>query len=197
MPRKYELKKRAERQEDTRRRIVQAAVDLHGTIGPARTTVSAIAERAGVQRHTYYRYFPDDRALGMACSGLHMEQNPVPDPEPWREIADPADRLAQGLGELYAWYERTEQMLTNVTRDAETDPVMAEVSALRFGPPLQAMAEVLSKGLVEGRYRRRAQAALMLALDFRTWRSLARDSGLSRKDAVATMVRAVRCAGSH
>jgi hypothetical protein len=125
-----------------------------------------------------------------------MEQNPVPDPEPWREIADPADRLARGLGELYAWYERNEQMLTNVTRDAETDPVMAEVTALRFGPPLQAMAEVLSKGLVEGRHRRRAQAALMLALDFRTWRSLARDSGLSRKDAVATMVRAVRCAGS-
>src|SRR5689334_1356859 len=138
MARTYQLKKRAERQEETRRRIVQAAVDLHGTIGPARTTVSAIAERAGVQRHTYYRYFPDDRTLGMACSGLHMEQNPVPDPEPWREIADPADRLAHGLSELYAWYERTEQMLTNVTRDAETDPVMAEVSALRFGPPLQA-----------------------------------------------------------
>ena len=93
--RKYELKKRAERQEETRRRIVEAAVDLHGTIGPARTSVSAIAERAGVQRHTYYRHFPDERTLGMACSGLHFERNPLPDPEPWREIERPRGAAAR------------------------------------------------------------------------------------------------------
>jgi AcrR family transcriptional regulator len=195
--RKYELKRRAERQAETRARIVEAAVDLHRTIGPARTTVSAIAERAGVQRHTYYRYFPDDRTLGMACSGLHMAQNPLPDPEPWRAIADPAKRLAHSLGELYAYFERNESMLTNVTRDSETDPVLAEISQLRFGPSLEVIAETLAKGLVSGRGRRRQLAALNLALDFRTWRSLVRDSGLSRKEAVATMAAAVRCAGSN
>jgi AcrR family transcriptional regulator len=195
--RKYELKKRAERQAETRARIVEAAVDLHQTIGPARTSVSAIAERAGVQRHTYYRYFPDDRALGMACSGLYIAQNPLPDPEPWRAIADSAERLARGLDELYAYYERNESMLTNVTRDSETDPVIAEISQLRFGPSLEAIAKTLAKGLVSGRGRRRQLAALKLALDFRTWRSLVRDSGLSRKEAVATMAAAVRCAGSH
>jgi AcrR family transcriptional regulator len=195
--RKYELKKRAERQEATRARIVQAAVDLHRTIGPARTSVSAIAERAGVQRHTYYRYFPDDRALGMACSGLYMAQNPLPDPEPWRAIADPAQRLTRGLDELYAYFERNESMLTNVTRDSEIDPVFAEISQLRFGPSLEAIAETLAKDLVAGRARRRQFAALRLALEFRTWRSLVRDSGLSRKDAVATMAASVRCAGSH
>jgi AcrR family transcriptional regulator len=196
-PRKYELKKRAERQEETRRRIVQAAVDLHGTIGPVRTSVSAIAERAGVQRHTYYRYFPDERTLGLACSGLYMQQNPMPDPAPWGAIADPQERLVRGLEEVYAYFEHNEAMFSNVIRDAELDPVVAEVSAIRFGPSVAAIAESLGKGVVVGRHRRRRQAMLALALDFRTWRSLVRDSGLTRKDAAAAMAAAVHCAGSH
>src|ERR1700704_615036 len=102
--RKYELRKRAERQEETRRRIVEAAIELHGTVGPARTSVSAIAARAGVQRHTYYRHFPDERSLGLACSGLYMERNPLPDPAPWRAIRDPEKRLRRCLGDLYAYY---------------------------------------------------------------------------------------------
>src|SRR3954452_12985814 len=119
MARKYELKKRAERQDETRIRIVEAAIDLHTTIGPVRTSVSAIAERAGVQRHTYYRYFPDERSLGLACSGLYAQRNPLPDPGPWREIRDPGERLRRGLEELYEYYERNEPMLSNITRDAE------------------------------------------------------------------------------
>jgi AcrR family transcriptional regulator len=189
MARPYQLKKRAERQEETRRRIVEAAIALHGTIGPARTTVSAIAERAGVQRHTYYRYFPDERSLGLACSGLHLERNPPPDPEPWREISDPVQRLRHGLGELYAFYERNEQMLSNVMRDAEVDPIMAEITAMRFGPPLAAIRSVLANGSRS----KRAAALLDVALSFATWRTL-HGGGLSRKQAVETMVAAVRCA---
>jgi AcrR family transcriptional regulator len=194
MSRKYELKKRAERQEETRRRIVQAAVDLHGTIGPARTTVSAIAERAGVQRHTYYRYFSDERSLGLACSGLHLQQNPFPDSERWRTIADPRGRLRHGLGELYAYYERNEPMFSNVIRDAELDPVIAEINAIRFGPSLGATFEILAKGLAKGRNRKRRLALLSLALDFKTWRSLAVDGGLDSKEAAATMAAAIQCA---
>jgi AcrR family transcriptional regulator len=189
MARSYQLKKRAERQEETRRRIVQAAVDLHGTVGPARTTVSAIADRAGVQRHTYYRYFPDERSLVLACSGLHMEQNPFPDPEPWREIQDPVKRLRRGLGELYAYYERNEPMLSNVTRDMEVDPVVAEITAMRFGPQLAAVREVLANGTRS----KRAVALLDVALAFATWRTL-HGGGLSHKQAVETMVAAVGCA---
>jgi AcrR family transcriptional regulator len=80
MSRTYTLKRRAERQAETRRRIVEAAVDLHSSIGPARTTVSMIAERAGVQRHTFYAHFPDERSLFLACSGLTLERDPLPDP---------------------------------------------------------------------------------------------------------------------
>jgi AcrR family transcriptional regulator len=190
MSRKYELKKRAERQEETRRRIVEAAVDLHGTIGPARTSVSAIAERAGVQRHTYYRYFPDDRSLGLACSGLHLEQNPLPDPEPWRAIADSDQRLRRGLDELYAYFERNESMLANVTRDAQVDPLTAEIVELRFGPKLAAIKRVLANG----RRSKRALALLDVAIAFHTWQTLTRDNGLSRAEAVQAMVAGVRCA---
>jgi AcrR family transcriptional regulator len=192
MGRKYELKKRAERQQETRRRIVEAAVELHGTIGPARTTVSAIAERAGVQRHTYYRHFPDERSLGLACSGLYMRTNPMPDPEPWREIDDLEQRLRHGLGALYAYYERNEPMLSNVTRDAELDPVVAEIGRMRMDPPLGAIRAVLANG----RRSKRLLALLDVALAFSTWRTLVRDSGLSRKEAVETMVAAIRCVRS-
>jgi AcrR family transcriptional regulator len=192
MGRKYELKKRAEHQAETRRRIVEAAVDLHGTIGPARTTVSAVAERAGVQRHTYYRHFPDERSLVLACSGLYMETNPMPDPEPWREIDDLEHRLRHGLGELYAYYERNEPMLSNVIRDAELDPVFAEIGRMRIGPPLGAIRAVLANG----RRSKRLLALLDVALAFSTWRTLVRDSGLSHKEAVETMVAAIRCVRS-
>src|SRR5881392_2855080 len=104
--RKYELRRRAERQEETRRRIVEAAIELHRTKGPARTTLSDVARLAGVERHTLYRHFPDERALGLACSGHYTELNPPPDAEPWTAIVEPAARLRHGLGELYAYFER-------------------------------------------------------------------------------------------
>jgi AcrR family transcriptional regulator len=190
MARKYKLKQRAERQEETRRRIAQAALELHGSIGPERTTVSAIAERAGVQRHTYYRHFPDERSLGMACSGLHMERDPLPDPDPWRSVADPAARLRRGLGELYRYFERNESLLENVIRDSEIDPITREVTELRLGAPLRAIRDALAEVLPR---RRTATAALDLALDFHTWRLLVRRSGLKTPQAVDLMVTTLLC----
>jgi AcrR family transcriptional regulator len=189
MGRKYELKERAKRQDETRRRIVEAAVELHGTIGPLATTVSAIAERAGVQRHTYYRHFPDERSLGLACSGLYAEQNPLPDPEPWRALADPKRRLRRGLGELYEYFERNERMLANVNRDGELDPLTRELSELRFGPGLAAIRGVLAEALPRGRD---ADLSLDLALDFNTWRLLARN-GSSSSRAAELMASVVTC----
>ena len=101
MPRTYTLRKRAESQAETRRRIVEAAVELHGSIGPARATLSMIAERAGVQRHTLYAHFPDERSLFMACSELHLERVPPPDAAPWRSIEDRQERLRVGLAAIY------------------------------------------------------------------------------------------------
>ena len=83
MARPYQLKRRAERQEMTRRRIIEAAIELHQTIGPAATTVSEIAERAQVGRVTVYRHFPDELTLARACSGLYFTRHPAPDPDRW------------------------------------------------------------------------------------------------------------------
>jgi AcrR family transcriptional regulator len=191
--RKYELKQRAERQEATRRRIAEAALELHGTIGPARTTVSAIAGRAGVQRHTFYRHFPDERSLYLACSGLYVEQDPPPDPEPWLAIDDPAERVRAALSELYAYYGRNESLLSCVSRDAAIMPVVAEVVELRFGSWRDGVRDVLLEPF-PGPARRLA-GALELALDFQTWWCLAR-SGLTREEVVETMVAAVVCQGA-
>src|SRR5581483_5957031 len=121
MTRTYTLKKRAEQQAETRRRIVEAAVELHTRVGPAATTFSMVAEKAGVQRHTLYAHFPDERSLIMACSGHVQEQSPPPDGSTWRTIKDRRERLETGLREIYQWYADHAQLLANVLRDAEHD----------------------------------------------------------------------------
>jgi AcrR family transcriptional regulator len=189
--RTYTLKRRAEQQAETRQRIIEAAVELHSTIGPAATTVSMMAERAGVQRHTFYAHFPDERSLLMACSGLAAERDPLPATDPWRAITDPAQRLAAGLRPIYDWYERNAQRTACVLRDAEHHPLVKEVGQLRFGVPMSAYTQELGAGLDA-----RQRAMLRLATTFFTWRTLARDAGLSQHAAVDTMVRAILCAGA-
>ena len=178
--RRYELRKRADAMEATRRRITEAAIELHGSVGPARTTITAIAERAGVQRQTVYRHFPSDDDLFAACSRHFYEGDRWPDPARWRAIDDPAERLAAALDELYAYYERTESMWTNVLRDETLVPSVA--SALtEFWAYLDAAADALAAGWsARGGRRRVLEAAARHAVDFRTWRSLARDGGVSR-----------------
>ena len=196
MARKYELKKRAERQLETRQRIAEAALALHIERGPLHTTISAIADRAGVQRHTVYSHFPDDLSLGMACSGLFAERNPTPDADALQTISEPEERLRAGLTDLYRWFEDGEELLAHLARDIADDPVSQEVFELRSGSQLRALHAALADGVVSGRGHARARtaAALDLALDFHTWRSLTRRSGLSRDQAVALMVRAISCA---
>ena len=186
MARTYTLKRRAEQQAQTRLRIVEAAVKLHGTVGPALTTISMVAEEAGVQRHTLYAHFPDERSLLMACSGLAVERDPMPEAAPWRSIADRGERLKVGLGAIYAWYERNAGLLACVLRDVEHHALVKEVSDLRYGPYFAAYHDVLGTKL-----NARQRAMLQLALSFFTWRSLSRESGLSRNAAVAAMVAAI------
>jgi AcrR family transcriptional regulator len=186
MARKYELKRRAERQAATRRTIVEAAIELHRTKGPARTTLSDIARLAGVQRHTLYRYFPDERAMFAACSGQYVELNPPPDPAPWRTIEDRAVRLRTGLSELYEFYERTCDMLDCVLRDAEVHELTRETVEASSGAAMASVRDALGDGLAGDR----RTAALDLALDFRAWQRL-RAAGLTNAEAAETMVRAI------
>jgi AcrR family transcriptional regulator len=180
--RKYELKKRAEQMGETRLRITEAAIDLHGTVGPSRTTLSAVAERAGVERRTLYRHFPTEADLFAACSSHYFAANPWPDPGNWRTIRDPQERLERALDELYAYYERTEPMFGNVLRDAEVLGFARDAVA-----PLEAYLEEAAGILVAGRQargRRRQllKGALRHVVDFSTWRSLSAN-GIGRSDA--------------
>ena len=190
MTRGYTLGRRAEQQAETRLRIVEAAVGLHGQLGPAHTTLSMVAERAGVQRHTLYAHFPDERSLLMACSGLTMERDPLPDASAWRSIPGRNERLCSGLAALYAWYERNADLAGCVLRDAEFHVLTREISELRWGPFMAAYEEVLGAKL-----NARQRAMLRLALSYLTWRSLARDGGLKSAAAARAMARAIEGAG--
>ena len=185
MARPYELKRRAERQDETRQRIVEAAIELHQTIGPAATTVSEIAERAGVGRVTVYRHFPDEATLARACSGRYFERHPFPDPESWKAIPDPVERLRTGLEEAYAYHRSTEAMMAHVLADARDHPVVAPYHA-----HWERGADVLaSPWRVRGRRRTLLRAALALALSFDTWRTLVREQELTDDQAVELMLR--------
>jgi len=140
--RPYRLTRRAERQQETRRRIVEAAVELHSKLGPARTSVAQIAERAGVQRHTYYAHFPDERSLALACSGLAMEYDPLPDVAALRTLPAGRERVKAGLELFYRWYERNREMAACVMRDAEYHDLTREIAELRMGPTFAAAADL-------------------------------------------------------
>ena len=193
MTRKYEMKRRVRRQEETRRRIVEATVELHETVGMARTTISAIAEKAGVQRLTVYRHFPDERALFSACSGHWSAVNPPPDPASWTQIPDPEERLRVALAEVYAYHSRTEPMIGNVIRDSQVHPLTREMAEPYF-EHWERMRYVLVTGWGVGDERLALLlAALGHALDFQTWRSLVRERGLEDEQAIEVMVGMVRC----
>jgi len=181
--RKYELKKRAEEMAETHLRITEAAIELHATVGPSRTTMSAVAKRAGVERRTLYRHFPTEADLFAACSTHYFAANPWPDLESWRAIGDPQQRLERALDELYAYYERTEPMLSKVLRDAElVDSARDAVAPLRMY--LEEAAELLTTGRrLRGRRRQLLGGALRHALAFSTWRSLS-TNGIGRSEAV-------------
>lgn len=186
MARTYTLRRRAESRAQTRQKIVEAAVGLHSTVGPAATTFSMIAEKAGVQRHTLYAHFPDERAMLMACSAHVAEREPLPDAVPWRAIAGRRERLHAGLTALYAWFERNAQLAACVLRDAEHHPATREIIRLRMGPYFTDYREVLGAKL-----NRRQRAMLSLALSLHTWRTLTRDGGLKTSAAVDVMVEAI------
>jgi AcrR family transcriptional regulator len=195
--RRYRKRRRAELEAETRRRITEAAVKLHGTIGPARTTVKALAEEAGVQRATVYRHFPDEETLFLACSAHWASLNPPPDPTRWETIADPDERLRAALAALYEWYEWAQPMLDNTSRDAALVPAMGparEVSQRRA----ETLHGVLMRGRRErGRRRSRVAAAIGHAIGFGTWRSLVREQGLAEAEAVELMARLVAAAGAR
>jgi AcrR family transcriptional regulator len=195
-PRTYELKRRAERQEETRRRIVDAAVELHTTLGPSRTTVQAIAERAGVTRPTVYAHFPDERSLFQACSGHVRETVPPPDPSAWGAIADPEERLRVALRTLYAYYERLETLFENVERDAVVMPIIAELRGHRLRY-LEGVRELLLEAWrARGRTRARLRRSIGHALEFRTWQSLVRRQGCSTGEAIELMLALTRSAAA-
>jgi AcrR family transcriptional regulator len=190
MTRTYTMKRRAEKQADTRRRIVEAAVDLHSSVGPALTNTSMVAERAGVQRHTLYAHFPDERSLHLACSGLVAERDPLPDAKLWRGIPDRRERLRVGLQAIYNWYGRNESLAACVLRDGEHHALTKEMIELRIEPHMRAYREVLGAALSTNQ-----QAMLQLMLSFFTWRTLVRERGLEQGAAVTAAVHAIDGAG--
>jgi AcrR family transcriptional regulator len=171
-------------------------MELHGSIGPARTTISAVAERAGVQRATVYRHFPNEEALFGACSAHWTELHPPPDVGAWAGIADRDERLRAALEQIYAWYGSDAQMFVNTRRDAALVPAMAApVKAGRDA--MEDMIGALMKGRPErGHRRRRVQGAIRHATAFGTWYSLTREGGLSDAEAIEVMAAATAAAGS-
>lgn len=195
--RRYRKRRRAEQEDETRRRITEATVDLHGSVGPARTTVSAVAKRAGVQRATVYRHFPDEQALFTACSSHWLARHPLPDLAAWTGIENPDERLETALREMYAWFERGEPMLERTTRDAALVPAL-QSSMEALASWFAIATDAIAAGRPErGARRRRSRSAIGHALSFGTWRSLTREQDMSEDEAIALMLGLVATAAGR
>lgn len=193
--RRYRMKRRAAAEELTRLRITESTVELHATLGPARTSVSAVARHAGVRRSTVYRHFPDEYSLMSACTTHWTTANPFPDINCWAEVDDPAVRLMRALGQLYAHYRRTERMMNNVLRDEAAMPIVKRLLG-GYRNYLNAARDALMVGRgVRGPARRLVLAVIGHALTFATWRSLVLDQGLTDAQAAGLMCRLVADAG--
>ena len=189
--RHYTMRRRAEHEAETRRRITESAVELHEELGPARTSISAIADRAGVRRSTVYRHFPDEEALFAACSAHWRAANPPPDPALWSSIADMHERTQTAIRSLYEFYDATEAMYTSLLRDEPLVPAV-EKRLRDFYRYLRSIQDDLATGRgVRGRRARHTRSAIGHALAFPTWRQLTRDEGLSNEEAAGLMARFV------
>ena len=185
--RPYRMQRRAELQERTRRRITESAVELHGTVGPAWTSISAVASHAGVRRSTVYRHFPDEAALFDACAAHWMSANPPPDLGAWAGIADPDERLRFALVDLHGYYRRTEGMLDNLFRDEPVAPLVAERFAAFRSYLVAARETLMQDRRLRGRAAHRTRGALGHAIAFSTWKSLVREQELSDADGVTLL----------
>ena len=187
-PRSYRMQRRADSQEQTRLRITESAVALHGTLGPSRTTISAVAAHAGVRRSTVYRHFPDEAALFDACTAHWAAANPPPDLGAWLLLKDPDERLLRGLDELFGFYRQTAPMLENLFRDESTVPLVQERFAA-FRGYFEAARDTLMKGRnLRGSRRRRTRAAIGHAIAFTTWNSLAQNGQLTDTEAATLLL---------
>jgi AcrR family transcriptional regulator len=195
--RPYRMKRRAELEEQTRRRITESAIELHGTLGPSRTSMSAVARHAGVRRSTLYHHFPDELAVFAACTAHWTALNPAPELERWAAIDDPDERLPSALEELYSYYGRTHGMLSNIMRD---EPTMPNVKLMfrGFRDYIALAVDTLIAGRrARGRAGQRVRAAIGHAVAFPTRTSLVRDQGLDDRQAVDLMCRLVAAAADE
>jgi AcrR family transcriptional regulator len=181
--RPYRQVRRAERYEQVHHALARAAFELHETVGPAQTTISAIAERAGVQRLTVYRHFANEEAVFAACTAVSFAEVPPPDPDLWKAIADPEARLRAAIREMYEYYRKKARLLANLERDAELPAVAAALDRRRH--MLGRAVDILEQGLQARSAigRRLRRAVLGHVLEFSTWRSLTAEQALSQNEA--------------
>src|SRR6266545_4954515 len=185
--RKYELRARAERQAETRRRIAAATAALHDEVGPARTTVTEIARRAGVQRLTVYNHFPDEGELFAACQARFFATQPPPELEGALALREPGERLRAVLGAMYRWYRKTEHGFTPVLLDRGTVPALDQLLERTVDAQQSELAASLAAGFgVRGSRGKRLRALIRLALEFWTWRRL-KEEGLDDPEAAGVM----------
>jgi AcrR family transcriptional regulator len=166
------MRKRALSQEETRRRIIEATMQLHEEIGPRATTISAIAERAGVQRLTVYRHFPDEAAVFRACTSHWLDLNPPPDPQSWESVADPWKRLDAALSAFYDYYAATETMWTASHRDLDAVEALHQPMA-EFAAYVTEISDSLAGSFrVERKKGISVKVTVQHALAFQTWKDL-------------------------
>ncbi|MHB8571355.1 MAG: TetR/AcrR family transcriptional regulator [Candidatus Dormibacteria bacterium] len=197
-PRVYRQVARAERLAGTRQRIVEATYQLHATVGPNRTTVAEIARRAGVQRLTVYRHFPDERSLFAACSGHSRTLNPPPAADLGAD-AQGVERARQILLGMFRYYGFNPRLVDNLMRDSGAGPA-AETVRAAMTPMRAAISDAEDRIVAAVPHGERAASAVRAAahhaMAFSTWRSLVMEGGIDDERAAGLLVAMIEAAAA-
>jgi AcrR family transcriptional regulator len=182
-PRKYDMTRRASSVAQTRRRIVDATLELHGEQGIAATSWDDIAARAGVGVGTVYRHFPSLDELIPACGEITRHVVALPDPQGVASLFDgvdaPVERIERLVREAFAIYERGAPQLRAIRSEPDVHPNVAEA-----GEEVEAALTALVDAAVAPSKITPAERALVRAMiDLGTWQAL-HDQGLGPAEAV-------------
>ena len=189
MPRRYSTVRRAAMAQETRQRIVDAALALHAERGILGTKPAQIAARAEVALTTFYKHFPALGSLVRACTTRGRELIPAPDSAIVSALPPvPAVRIERMTRTLFEYYEAREPWLyvgrTEERLVPELQPVLQAQRAVR---------DAFVHAALEGTGASREAVAVATALvDFWAWRTLRREVGLSQEQASNAVIATVR-----
>jgi AcrR family transcriptional regulator len=131
-------------QPDAPGRLQEAALTLYGERGFDNTTVAEIAERAGLTKRTFFRYFADKREV-LFSGAEALQELFVSEVGAAPESAAPLDAVAAALNAAAAMFEERREFAARRHQIIAAHPELQERELIKLASLAGAVAEALRR----------------------------------------------------